>query len=120
MQAVVSGADLPVGNAVAIFFNTLGGALAVSIAQNIFSNGLKTEIPKFTTGVSADVVFAAGATGIRQVVPAAQLAGALEAYNQALENTFIMPIAVVGLAFVSSALFEWKSVKGKNLAAGAA
>lgn len=35
MQAVLSEKDMPIGNAVAVFFNTLGGAVSLSIDQNV-------------------------------------------------------------------------------------
>ncbi|RAL65207.1 hypothetical protein DID88_001313 [Monilinia fructigena] len=40
VQVVLNANDMPSGNAIAIFFNSLGGAIAISIAQNVFSNGL--------------------------------------------------------------------------------
>ena len=35
VQVVLSSKDMPTGNAIAIFFSSLGGALSISIAQNI-------------------------------------------------------------------------------------
>lgn len=118
VQVVLSKKDMPVGNAVAIFFNSLGGAISISIAQNIFSNGLVQEIPKHTTGVNPNTIIAAGATHIREVTPASQLAGVLEAYDIAVTNAFILSIACAVFAFVFSLGFEWKSVKGKKLDMG--
>lgn len=117
-QVVLSAKDMPTGNSIAIFFNSLGGAIAISIAQNIFSNTLVKEVPKFVTGVDTDVIENAGAAGLRQVVSASQLPGALLAYNKAITTAFILPISVGGLGFLSSLLFEWRSVKGKKLTAG--
>jgi hypothetical protein len=45
-QVVLPAKDMPTGNSLAIFFNSLGGAIAISIAQNIFSNTLVKELPK--------------------------------------------------------------------------
>jgi hypothetical protein len=45
------------------------------------------------------------------------LEAALGAYNEAITTAFILPIAVGGLSFLGSLLFEWKSVKGKNIMA---
>lgn len=115
VQVVLKKKDMPVGNAVAIFFNTLGGALSISIAQNIFSNTLIKQIPRYTTGVNPRVIIQAGATHIREVTPPAQLAGVLTAYNIAVTNTFLLSIAVAGIAFLIAPLFEWKTVKGKKL-----
>jgi hypothetical protein len=45
-QVVLPAKDMPTGNSLAIFFNSLGGAIAISIAQNIFSNTLVKELPR--------------------------------------------------------------------------
>jgi len=120
VQVVLNKKDMPTGNAVAIFFNSLGGALSISIAQNIFSNSLVQEIPRFTSGINPKVIIAAGATHIREVTPPDQLAGVLTAYNIAVTRVFILSIACSGVAFLISLLFEWKSVKGKKLEMGGA
>jgi len=111
---------MPVGNAVAIFFNTLGGALSVSIAQNIFSNTLVKQLPVLAPDADIARVIQAGATHFRDFLTPAQLPGVLLAYNKAITTAFIMPIAVSGLAFVASLGMEWKSVKGKSLIPGGA
>ncbi len=83
-----------------MFFNSLGGAIAIAIAQNIFSNQLIENVPKYAPNVNPGVVIAAGATHLREIVPADSLAGVLEAYAKALRTTFIPPIAFAGLAFI--------------------
>ena len=40
-------------DAMAIFGNTLGGAISISIAQNIFSNTLSKDLPVLAPGVNA-------------------------------------------------------------------
>ncbi|KAI4128955.1 MAG: hypothetical protein LQ347_003961 [Umbilicaria vellea] len=120
VQVVLSAKDMPTGNAIAIFFNSLGGAFSISIAQNIFSNTLIQEIPKHTTGVSPATIIAAGATHVRDVTPPSQLQGVLLAYSLAINRAFILPIAVGVLAFGCSLFMEWKSVKGKKLMPGGA
>ncbi|KAL9620789.1 MAG: hypothetical protein Q9160_004689 [Pyrenula sp. 1 TL-2023] len=120
VQVVLNKKDMPTGNAIAVFFNSLGGAISISIAQNIFSNTLQTQIPQHSHGVDPALIVAAGATHVREVTPPDQLAGVLEAYNIAVTHTLILPIAVGILAFFAAGIFEWKSVKGKNLMAGAA
>jgi hypothetical protein len=118
VQVVLHRTDMPVGNAVAIFFNSLGGAISISIAQNIFSNGLIQNIPKYTHGVDPATIINAGATHIRDVTPASQLPGVLKAYDIAVTNAYILSIACAGIAFILSLGFEWKSVKGKKLELG--
>lgn len=119
VQVVLPPKDMPTGNAIAIFFNTLGGAIAISVAENIFSNTLLQKLPEYVPGINAEAVLAAGATHINDVVTPQQLPGTLLAYDKAVTTAFILPIATAGLSFLCSLLFEWKSVKGKNLMAAA-
>lgn len=118
IQVVLNKKDMPTGNAIPIFFVSLGGAISISIAQNIFSNALVKQIPLHTQGIDPSVIIAAGATHIRDVTPPDQLAGVLRGYNEALTQAYVLAIACGGLAFLSSFLFEWKNVKGKNIALG--
>jgi hypothetical protein len=120
VQVVVDEKDMPTGNAIAIFFNTLGGALSVSIAQNIFSNTLVKQLPLLAPDVSIATVIQAGAAHLREVLTEAQLPGVLLAYDKAVTTAFILPIATAGIAGLASLGLEWKSVKGKKLAVGAA
>ncbi|EPS44955.1 hypothetical protein H072_993 [Dactylellina haptotyla CBS 200.50] len=115
VQVVLSSQDMPVGNALAIFFNSLGGSISISIAQNIFTNTLLKELPKTAPGVNPQLVINAGATALRFVISKANLAGVILAYNTAITTCFILPIAVGGIAFLCSLGMEMKSVKGKKL-----
>lgn len=111
---------MPTGNAIAIFFNSLGGAIAISIAQNIFSNGLASNLALKAPTVDPAVVISAGATYLRGAVSEAQLPGVLEAYMVALKQAFVISIAVGGIAMVCACFVEWKNVKGKKIVAVAA
>lgn len=120
VQVVLSTKDMPTGNAMAIFFNSLGGAISISVAQNIFSNGLYTNVPKYAPEVTAQFVINAGSTHLREAVSAADLPGVLQAYMLSLNRAYIVPIAVGGIATIFACFVEWKSVKGKKLIAAAA
>ena len=89
-------------DALAIFFNSLGGAISVSVAQNIFSNTLIQQIPRMTHGVDPAAIIAAGATHVHEVALPGQLQGVLEAYDMAIVRAFIVPIAVGGIAMICS------------------
>jgi hypothetical protein len=92
-----------------IFANTFGGALSVSIAENVFANKLVMEVPKHTTNISGSDILSIGATHLREAIPADQLQGVLTAYNIAINTSFILPIAA-GAACVICALFVRTSV----------
>ncbi|EWC47542.1 hypothetical protein DRE_03162 [Drechslerella stenobrocha 248] len=118
VQVVLNSTDMPVGNALAIFFNSLGGAIAISITQNIFTNTLLKELPKLAPTVDADLVIKVGATAIRTITTAETLPGVVLAYNRGITTAFILGIAVAGIAFFCSLGMEMKSVKGKKLGMG--
>lgn len=115
VQVVLQPKDMPTGNALAIFFNSLGGAISISVAQNIFSNGLEKYIPIYAPSVSPATVISAGATHLRAVVSPAVLPGVLQAYDVALQDAFVIPIAVGGIAMILACFVEWKSVKWTNV-----
>lgn len=108
---------MPTANACVMFFNSLGGALSISIAQNIFVNTLAKEIPKYVPGLDSRVVSEAGATNLRKVVSPEQLPGVLEGYNKSIVTAFALAIATSGVAFFVSLGMEQKSVKGKKIVA---
>jgi hypothetical protein len=120
VQVVLNNKDMPTGNAMAIFFNSLGGAISISVAQNIFSNGLFTNLPKYAPEVSATGIINAGATHLREYVKPEFLPGVLRAYMVALQQAYIIPIAVGGIATICACFVEWKSVKGKTIVVAAA
>jgi hypothetical protein len=120
VQVVLDEKDMPTGNAIAIFFNSLGGAVSISIAQNIFVSTLAKDIARFAPGVDPVAVIAAGATHVRDVVGKNLLPGVLHAYSHAVTSAFVLPIATSGMAFVMSLFVEWGSIKGKNIMGGGA
>ncbi|OWY48262.1 MFS general substrate transporter [Alternaria alternata] len=118
VQVVTNEKDMPTANACVMFFNSLGGALSISIAQNIFVNTLGKEVPKYAPGFDARIVANAGATNLRGVVPPEILPGVLHGYNNAIVTAFILAIATSSIAFFVSLGMEQKSVKGKKIMAG--
>ncbi|CAN9134350.1 unnamed protein product [Alternaria alternata] len=118
VQVVTNEKDMPTANACVMFFNSLGGALSISIAQNIFVNTLGKEVPKYAPGFDARIVANAGATNLRGVVPPEMLPGVLHGYNNAIVTAFILAIATSSIAFFVSLGMEQKSVKGKKIMAG--
>jgi hypothetical protein len=116
VQVVLSAKDMPTGNALASFFNSLGGAIAISIAQNIFMNGLISNLPKDAPGVDPQIVVGAGAMYLRKVINPEELPGVLLAYMAGLKHAFVVSIACGALATICACFVEWKSVKGNKIA----
>ncbi|KAL9106893.1 MAG: hypothetical protein Q9227_008141 [Pyrenula ochraceoflavens] len=109
-QTVLPKIDVPSGTALMFFGQQLGGALFISVAQNIFSNRLISGL-KGIGHINPAQVVNAGATDIRNVVKAGQLEQVLGAYNGALTDTFTLSLALACAAFVPALFMEWKSVR---------
>lgn len=121
IQAALPQSTLPIGNAIIMFSQTLSGAMFLAVSNSVLSNGLVTEIAKRIPNIDPDTVVNAGATGIRSIVTGEDmLLLVLEAYNVAVRHVFIIAVVCGALSFLVSWGFEWKSIKGKNLAAGMA
>ena len=88
--------------AIAIFFNSLGGSLSISIVQTIFLQGLRQNIPVYAPDVDTEVIIGAGATDVSRLVNPDQVEGLLYAYNLSIVNAFIFAIAAAGIAFLCS------------------
>ncbi|KAL3253505.1 hypothetical protein ABHI18_009448 [Aspergillus niger] len=112
MQASLPSEDVPVGTALMIFYQTLGGAVFLIVAQNVFQHELVKRLTgRNTPGVDASSVAAAGATEVRNLVPPKYLGEALEAYNGAVVRTFYISVALAAVAVLATFVPEWKSVK---------
>ena len=116
VQTVLDIDDVPTGTAVIIFMQTLGGALFVSIAQNVFTNKLVENIaqyvPEFPNPLA---ILAIGATSVQKNVDPLLLPRVTQAYNDALMRTFVVFTALGAISIVGAAFTEWKSVKGKKV-----
>lgn len=115
VQTVLDIKDVPTGTSIIVFLQTLGGALFVSIAQNVFSNKLVQYVGEYVPGLDPNVVLATGATSIQSTIPKDMLPGVTLAYNDALTSTFVVFTAMASVSILGSVFVEWKSVKGKKI-----
>ncbi|EEA20523.1 conserved hypothetical protein [Talaromyces marneffei ATCC 18224] len=114
-QVVLPPADQPIGNSLVVFFTSLGGALAVSIANSIFSNALLQELnSRISDSALVAAIIQAGATGIKATTPSNLVQDVSESYNYAITRAFILAIAAGGIAFIFSLFTEWKHIDIKK------
>lgn len=115
VQTVLTLEQIPVGIAAVISMQSLGGAVFVSVGNNILQNILdQASAAKNLSGIDVKAVIAAGATQFRSIVPAESLPALLIAYNYALQRVFIAAIPLSGLAFIVALRLEWRSVRDKK------
>lgn len=115
VQTVLTLEQIPIGIAAIISMQSLGGAVFVSVGNNILQNILdQASAARNLPGIDVKAVITAGATQFRSIVPAESLPALLVAYNYALQRVFIAAIPLSGLAFIFALGLEWKSVRDKK------
>ena len=97
-----------------MFSQTLGGAVFVSVGQNVFRNCLVRNLREKAPGVDAAKVLGAGATMVRKVVDEKDLGRVLLAYNDAITETFYVGVAMAALSTLGTLGVQWLSVKGRD------
>ncbi|KAJ6005390.1 MFS general substrate transporter [Penicillium sp. IBT 35674x] len=117
-QTVLSLRDAPIGTAVVMFLQMLGGALFTTVAQTIFTTRLVKNLTALNMpGLDPSDIVHAGATGLWRMVTSDQLPRVLEAYNDALMHVFQLALNVGCVSIVGALGVEWRSVKGKKIEA---
>ncbi|PKK43010.1 hypothetical protein CI102_11143 [Trichoderma harzianum] len=100
VQASLKHDGIAIGTAIIIFTQTLGGALFIYVAQNIFQNKLVSNVA--TANID-------GLDPYKEFLPVIP-----HAYNAAI-NTFYVSTAMAAISVFCSVLFLWNSVKGKTI-----
>jgi hypothetical protein len=121
VQVVLNKADIPTGLVMVIFFQVLGGALAPSVGQNIFTDKLLRRLRELQ-GIDAAAVVAAGGREFRAMVPPQLLDAVVDAFNSALRNVFWVAVIAPAVAWAVSWAMEWRKLpdsktKRKNIQA---
>ena len=117
-QTVLPLQDVPIGTSIINFSLTLGGALFISVGQNIFTNRLGANLASSVPNIPTYLILETGATSIKQAVQEidpGSVDGVLTAYNNALAQTYYVSVAMAALSIFGAVGMEWKSVKGKKL-----
>lgn len=110
-QTVLKRADVPTGLALMVFMQTLGGAVFISVGQNVLTSRLVSGITQLVEGLDPAMIVNTGATDLRDLVPADQLPAVLEVYNEALRQVFLIATGMAAVTILGAVGLEWKSVK---------
>jgi len=114
VQNTISDDQMSIAMSTVMFSQILSGSLALTIANLIFDSSLKHEVPHDAPGVDPELLLAAGATGIRSTVPAAQLPGVLKAYSVSVDRVFYLAVGCSVLLFFASFGMGWKDIRKKE------
>lgn len=115
VQTVLPLSDVPVATACVSFFQTLGGALFIAVAQTLFQEGLLSRIRADAKELDATVFIHSGATQIRDILKMMGQEGALDVilqgYVDGLTHCFWITCACAIACFFVAAGLEWRSIK---------
>lgn len=115
IQIVLPAEDVPIGTAIMMFTQTLGGALFISVGQTVFSNQLQKNLSIAVPDLDVGIVLRTGATELKNTLQPNYIAGVLYAYNQTLTQTFYVSVATASLSIAGAAFVQWKSMRGKQI-----
>ncbi|KAJ8104562.1 hypothetical protein ONZ43_g7790 [Nemania bipapillata] len=97
------------------FFQSLGGAVFIAVAQTTFQNGIINYISDNVDGVDPQAIVNSGASEIRQALMQMgredALKGVLTAYTIGLRNTFYISAAAAASTFLVSFVFKWEKIQ---------
>lgn len=107
---------IPQATACVQFFQSLGGAVFIAVAQTAFQNGIIDNIARNAPGVDPRIIINSGASEIRQVLAEMgredDVGPVLAAYTLGLRNTYYMSAAAAACTFLVSWGFKWKKIRG--------
>lgn len=120
VQTVLPKKDVAIGTSLVVLARSLGGAIFISAAQNVFNehiiSGMRGRVPE----IDYSVVLNSGATElqktIKDVAPgqANILSRVLNVYNDAIVQTCIVALALACVSILGAVGVEWRTVKKKS------
>ncbi|KAF2655665.1 putative aflatoxin efflux pump [Lophiostoma macrostomum CBS 122681] len=111
-QIVLPKDDVPLGVSLMTVGQNLGGAIWLSVAQNLFADDLASKLSAIQgLGLDPAKVVQLGATEIRKVVPEQYLAQVLVAYRSGLQKAFYLAVGLACVGMIGAVSVEWRSVK---------
>lgn len=114
VQTVLPAEDVPLGLSVMLFAQSFGPAVAIAIAQVLFTNQLSTNLSGLVPGLSPASIENNGLTAIVTSVPPAKVQEILIGVDESLIQTWYLPVGLACATIVGSLLIEWRSVKLKR------
>lgn len=117
-QGVADPSDLSSISSIILFFQTVTGALFISVAQALFTNKLLQEVKANVHGVSPGLVVITGATELADRFPQ-HLHAIRKAYMAGLKDAYTLAIALGGVACVIAVvtlIWDNRNLKAKEKA----
>jgi hypothetical protein len=114
VQAGSKNVDIPSGIALLCFAENFGGAVFVSVAQNLWANKLAEKLQNIAN-IDPDRVVKIGATEITSLTQDPDTLRAIRvAYNDALSQPFLVALILLCIATIGTLGVDWKNLKAKD------
>lgn len=110
-QVAVPMEDMAMATSIMTFTQTLSSSIFLAVAQNVFQNQLIKNLIANAPNLNSSTIVNGGVTAIRDLVPPDQLPAALQAYNDAVTETFYVAVAVSALSIFGTLVIDWISLK---------
>ncbi len=124
VQTVLPMELVPVATACVQFFQSLGGAVFIAVAQTVFQNGLIENIERDAPQIDPKIFINSGANQVRKILAdmgqSQALDAVLNAYLQGLRHAYFISVGCAAAAFFVALGLDWVSLKGPAAAAAAA
>ncbi|KAK2923206.1 hypothetical protein FoTM2_016728, partial [Fusarium oxysporum f. sp. vasinfectum] len=111
-QTVLPTDDVPIGTSLMLFSQLLGGAVFISVGQNMLGTQLLERL-KGVPGFDTAFLQNEGATTITQL-PDSVKPLVISAYNEALRDVFRVGLIMACLTIFGALAMEWRSVKNTS------
>ncbi len=108
-QTVLPNKDVPIGTSLMFFSQLLGGAIFISVGQNVLNNQLLQRLTGLP-GFSPSFLQNSGATSLTNLPPQVK-DQVTTAYNESLRKVFQVGLILACLVILGAATLEWRSVK---------
>ena len=113
VQTVLPAEDIPLGLSVMLFAQSFGPAVALAVAQVLFTNQLSTNLSGLVPGLSRANIENNGLTEIVMSVSPAKIREVLVRVDESLIQTWYLVVGLACATMVGSLLTEWRSVKSR-------
>ncbi|KAI1422985.1 major facilitator superfamily domain-containing protein [Xylaria sp. FL1777] len=109
-QTVLPKNDVSIGASLMFFSQILGGAIFISVGQNVLNNQLLQRL-RGLPGFSPGLIQSGGATSLIDSFPPEYRHDVLVAYNESLRTVFRVGLILAALSVIGALCMEWRSVK---------
>lgn len=114
VQTAFTGADLTTALVMMTFVQTLGGIVAVSVAETIFTNLLTKNLLHLDPQMDSGLVQRIGVLNLRDYFSNKDLPEILQAYNLTITTTMLAAVSMACFTVIGAFGVPWGSVKSNK------